>query len=321
MVVPVASPATAAGVPPLTDPEGLAVAGDGSVVIADGFTNQVLRLRGGGLQVVAGSGRAGYAGDGGPATRAELSQPEGLAVGTDGTIYVADDANNRVRAISPAGIIRTIAGNGIRGSAGLGGAATAAELDGPRALALGPDGSIDVTVSEAVDKISPDGRLTEAIRGGPAAFEVTGTAGATNETGGGTACAFSPTAIALDAAGDQYVAGFSPKFLVEFSPAGHPLHVWENYISNPGLAAAPDGRVIAADYGNWAVERVDGDNLTRVVGFLGPGSPLPGFRPWGVAVGRDGEIYVDNGSGGGGRNDSALLAIDPGGHVRMIAGR
>jgi serine/threonine-protein kinase len=72
----------------------------------------VARLPDGSFKLIAGTGRVGFSGDGGPAVRARLRQPEGLAVAPDGTLYIADFGNNRVREVLPDGTIETVAGAG-----------------------------------------------------------------------------------------------------------------------------------------------------------------------------------------------------------------
>jgi hypothetical protein len=92
------------------------------------------------VTAIAGTGVGGYAGDGGPAIAARLRSPHGMAVAADGTVYIADTDNYRVRRISPAGIITTVAGTGTWGDTGDGGQATAAQLSGLLSLALSPPG-------------------------------------------------------------------------------------------------------------------------------------------------------------------------------------
>jgi len=87
---------------------------------------------------VAGDGVRGFGGDGGPATRASLNSPHNLAVLPDGGFLIADEGNNRVRRVWPNGTITTVAGTGAAGYSGDGGAATAAELNQPKALAVLP---------------------------------------------------------------------------------------------------------------------------------------------------------------------------------------
>jgi RHS repeat-associated protein len=84
----------------------------------------------------------GYSGDGGPAADAGLSDPTGLAVADDGSVYIADSGNHRIRRVSPDGIISTVAGTGTAGFGGDGGSATQAMLDTPWGVAVAPDGSI-----------------------------------------------------------------------------------------------------------------------------------------------------------------------------------
>jgi serine/threonine-protein kinase len=107
MSSPAATAPTSPGVVAPKQPGPLAVGPDGRLLISDDAMNEVLsRAPDGSYTVIAGNGTTGFSGDGGPATAAQLNQPAGLAVARDGTVYIADEMNNRVRAVGPDGIIR-----------------------------------------------------------------------------------------------------------------------------------------------------------------------------------------------------------------------
>ena len=127
---------------PLMRPSGVAYDAAGDLFIADTARNQVFEISvGGAVTVVAGNGTQGYSGDGGPATAAELNAPMSVAVTADGTLYIADTGNQRIRAVQ-GGNITTFAGSGARGFAGDGDPATAAALNRPVALALDTTGAL-----------------------------------------------------------------------------------------------------------------------------------------------------------------------------------
>ena len=123
-----------------------------------------------GVRVIAGLGGAGFGGDGGPALDAQFSFPHALAVAPDGTVYVADTFNHRIRAIGPDGTIHTVAGTGEEGSERDEGPATEAQLDEPSDLALGPDGTLYVLEGPdsamRIRAIGPDGVIRLAAGGG-----------------------------------------------------------------------------------------------------------------------------------------------------------
>ena len=97
----------------LSSPVSVAVDTAGNVFFADG-RNVVLRLDAGTgvISLVAGNWTPGYGGDGGPATRAQLRDPEGIALDSAGNLYIADEGNHRIRMVSN-GVITTVAGNGV----------------------------------------------------------------------------------------------------------------------------------------------------------------------------------------------------------------
>jgi sugar lactone lactonase YvrE len=160
-------PATAAE---LNQPWHVIVDRIGNIYIADGFVNEVIRKVDtfGIITTFAGNGVAGYAGDGGPATSAELIDPSGLAVDTFGNVYIADVDNQRIRMVNAAGIITTVAGNGTPGYAGDGGLATNAEIASPSDVAFGPDGSMYITdeSNDRIRKVSPNGVITTVAGSG-----------------------------------------------------------------------------------------------------------------------------------------------------------
>ena len=117
----------------------------GEILIAD-TGNHVIRLIDGAgiIRTIAGSGVAGYSGDGGPAIEAQLNTPSDVAAGPDGSIYIADTMNHVVRVVTPDGIIDTLAGTGVRGFDGDGGPADEAMLDRPYGLTVAPNGDVFV---------------------------------------------------------------------------------------------------------------------------------------------------------------------------------
>lgn len=295
----------------LDRPEALAVLPDGDVLVANQGTNQILRRAPDGtLTVVAGTGSAGFGGDGGPALGAQLHDPWGMAVDANGTLYFADSANNRVRAISPSGTITTVAGDGQLGSSGVGGPAVDAAVGDPLAVALGSQGQLYIADASGVQLVSPDGVLSTLIASGPGELA----------NHGGPPDAFSPSAVALSSAGDLYVGNASPKLLLEFTPSGHLVHSWPVSVSPGGLASAPDGSVLVADYGHFAVDRIVHGHLTTLVAFEGHAlAGLPGtLRPSGIAVGTAGRIYVATDGTNGGTNQPAIAAISGSGQVRLL---
>jgi sugar lactone lactonase YvrE len=122
-------------------PNALAIDASGALLVCDAGNERVRRISAGVIETIAGNGTQGFAGDGAAATAAELDTPMGLAVGADGRIFVADSHNDRIRVIATNGTTSTFAGSGVRGYAGDGGAATAAELSLPRGLIVTSSGA------------------------------------------------------------------------------------------------------------------------------------------------------------------------------------
>lgn len=153
----------------------LAVHPDGSMYFPDSFANQIWKIgTDDALSLVAGTGTSGFAGDGGPATAARLSFPQGVAYSPlDNSLYIGDRNNQRIRKVDLAtGIISTVAGTGIPGNTGDGGLATAARLHHPSEIAVDGIGRVIVLdhSNGSVRRISTDGVIDTVIGGGSDQF-------------------------------------------------------------------------------------------------------------------------------------------------------
>jgi sugar lactone lactonase YvrE len=127
----------------LSHPSYLAIDGSGNVYFSDFLENVVMRIDASGRATrVAGTGKAGYGGDGGLATKAQLNFPTGLALDANGNLYISDSGNNRIRMVDADGVISTAAGSGEPGPAGDGGPAVDAQLQAPAGLAVDPSGQL-----------------------------------------------------------------------------------------------------------------------------------------------------------------------------------
>ena len=193
------SPATNAS---FSHPVGIAVAPDGTVFVADRGNNRIRRIGPDGyIHTVAGNGTAAYSGDDGPATNAALNQPESVALGLDGSLYIADRDNHRVRRVDTGGIITTVAGNGNGWNYGDGGLATNAGVQSPHGVAVSADGALFIAVDGdyVVRYVSPNG-VIDTVAG-------TGAAGFSGDNGPALAAGLDvPSGLALDREGSLYVA-------------------------------------------------------------------------------------------------------------------
>lgn len=148
----------------LSGPADLAIDQQGRLYIADAGNNRVRRLdRTGVISTLAGTGSAGFSGDGGAATAAELSGPAGLTLDPAGNLYIADRGNNRIRRVTAAtGALDSVAGSGTAGYSGDGGLATQAQLNGPGRLSLDPAGRL-VFVDPGNDRVRVLARLKDLV--------------------------------------------------------------------------------------------------------------------------------------------------------------
>ncbi|PYJ09310.1 MAG: hypothetical protein DME93_13110, partial [Verrucomicrobia bacterium] len=129
----------------LSYPGNLVVDGGGNLYIADWGNDRIRKVNTDGIiSTIAGNGKEGFEGDGGPATSASLNGPRGVAVDPAGNVYIADRGNSRIRKVDTVGLISTIAGNGTSGFSGDGGLATAASFDA-WSLAVDVSGNLYIT--------------------------------------------------------------------------------------------------------------------------------------------------------------------------------
>ena len=144
----------------LNAPFGVAIDASGNLFIADSNNARIRKVSTAGIiTTVAGNGTSGYGGDGGPATNAQLARPCGVALDSVGNLFIADTDNNRIRNVSANGIISTIAGTGVSGYSGDGGAATSAALNGPISLSVDSAGNVLVadTQNNTIRVLRPAG--------------------------------------------------------------------------------------------------------------------------------------------------------------------
>jgi sugar lactone lactonase YvrE len=137
---------------------GITLDAAGNLYFADSGNARVRRVDAvtGIITTVAGNGTVGYGGDGGPATSGEFNLPCGVAVDAQGNLYIADNNNQRIRKVTPAGIVTTVAGNGTGGGSGDGGPAIDAELSNPLEIALDDQGTLYIAdVYNGVRKVTP----------------------------------------------------------------------------------------------------------------------------------------------------------------------
>jgi hypothetical protein len=304
------------------DPGGVAVDGVGDLLIADSYGNRVrlvarsscssgcpfglASMTGGDIYTVAGSGAGGFtgawfSGDGGPATRAQLNDPDGVVVDGDGNLLIADAGNLRVRLVAgsscssgcpyglsstTAGDIYTIAGDGTPGYSGDGGPATSAELDDLDAVAV--DGGGDVVIANGArarlvaasscSTACPFG-LSSMIAGDIYAIAGDGTTGYSGDGGPATSAELhNPAGLAVDGAGDLLLAdtGNARVRLVAGSScsAGCPY----------GLASMTRGDIYT----------IAGNGTFRYSGDGGPATSAELNSPDGLAVDGGGDLLIDD---------------------------
>jgi sugar lactone lactonase YvrE len=315
-------------------PSGVAFGADGTVFVSDYAGNVVRRIdpATGIITTVAGTGPdlllgGAFSGDGGPAVKAALNAPNGIALGPDGSLYIADSQNQRIRRVDRNGIISTVAGTGERGFAGDGGPASSAELWNPQGVAVDAAGNLYIA-DEGNDRV----RRVDAATGIITTVAGRGRSTSASELGDGgpatQAALLSPTSVAVTSNGALYIAdsGHNRVRYVNLATgiistvagtgeaglAGDGGPATAATIDYPfALAVGPDGDLYISDFGNHRVRalRLRSGFLQTVVGsgpagllsggFAGDGGPATDARlnaPRGIAFGRAAELYVADSS-------------------------
>lgn len=326
----------------LSAPSGVAVDSAGNLYIADSGNYRVRKvLTNGNIITVAGNGIAGFTSDGAPAVVAAFGgyvgtgvNVGGIAVDGAGNIYVGDPVNNRIRKVSPDGIITTAAGNGVAGFSGDGGPAVKAEilLGGCCAVGLAVDSAGDLFIADAgnnrVREVTTDGMIKTVAGDGEFGVSPDGTAALSAKLS-------FPVGVGVDAAGDLFIVHYG--VVQEVSTQGVIMTVAGNgvccgYSGDGGpatkaqlnaAAVAVDGagNIYIGDSGNQRIRKVSSGTIATIagngvaLGSSGDGGPATSAyftQPGSLAADSAGNVFVvDN---------NTVRKISPAGVITTVAG-
>ncbi len=320
----------------LKKPAGLAADSSGNVYIADRDNHRVRKVDSKGrITTVAGTGTAGFSGDGGPAVSASLNLPSALAFDSKGNLYIADRSNERIRKVDSKGNIQTYAGNGNEGYHGDAGPATEAELSKPFGIAFDANDNLYIADrgNNRVRKVSARGTITTLA--GDGGFFFMGDNGPAYR-----ASVAGPTGVVADKEGNVYIADRnnnrirvvdSQGMIRTVVGTGQQSYNGDSELARDtnlhlpfGLTLDPEGRLLIIDRSHYRIRRVDiargkvetvaGNGLKK---FGGDGGPATGAKlsfPHGMFVDKDDNLIFSD------KAHFRIRKISPDGVINTLAG-
>ncbi|MDQ6759848.1 MAG: hypothetical protein M3Z32_08290 [Acidobacteriota bacterium] len=318
----------------LGQPESIAADSKGNVYYADGARAVVRKVSSDGIiTTVAGNGRSGYSGDGGPATAAEINGDAALAVDGADNLYIADTYNMRVRKVTADGKIDTIAGNGLSGSSGDGGPAKLARFGVFNGMAVDQSGNVYTASGDGrIRRISTDG-IVQTVAG-------TGVSGFSGDGGLATQARIGFANPAVDGEGNLLVLDSSNYRIRKVSVDGTIQTIAGTGVpgndgnGGPAVAAKigvvadakPDGKggLYIAELSNNRVRHIRADGVIEAfagkgtAGYSGDGGPAAQGElnyPWFIATGPDGSVFIAEAF------NNVIRRVAPDGTLSTLAGR
>jgi len=292
------------------NPRGIVVDATGNVYFSDSG-NQSVRMvdTSGIIHTFAGNGIAGYSGDGGAATSAELNQPAGLAIDSAGNIYIADTFNNVIRMVDTSHIIHTVAGDGTEGYSGDGGSATSAELDRPRGMFVDVSGNLYIADTN-------NRAIREVVAGIINTIAGNGQLGCTGDGSAATAASIGNPRDVLVSNGTLYISNggcdhiravtLSSGIITTFAGTslgydgeGNPP-LSAKFSTPTGLGLDPSGNVLVVDSGNNRVRQITTTVNTIAGGYTGDGGPALHSAlndPQNIVFDKHSNMYIVEGNG------------------------
>jgi len=320
-------------------PNGLALDGQDDLYISDIGTHQVLKLnRQGRLHVIAGTGEAGFSGDGGPATKAQLNTPHDLTFDGEGNLLIADTCNHRIRLIDRQGVITTVAGNGNAPYSGYGTAAPKETLNNPQGVAVDRAGNI--LIADTYNRV-----VRQLDRGGALKIIAGSKAGLSGDGGAATEAQLNlPSDVTVGPDNSIYVSDTANSRIRRITPDGK-IQTVTGFGGGEGLGGAGfvgdggpaekaklfsptdvrvdmAGNLYISDSGNNRLRIIRDGIITTIAGtgkagFSGDGKKAVAAElntPQKIAIAKDGSIFIAD------RANRRVRKVDPKGFINTALG-